>query len=100
MRLQSFGDFLSPNISFSSGPGSISAFNSNEVEFTEEAEAWYYRAVDTICYGLVVHVDDAIALCVGNALLVNMVGSREVAEEMVAEAEQAALGSPYCAAAA
>jgi hypothetical protein len=43
---------------------------------------------------------DTVALCVGNSLLVNMVGSRDVAEEMVAEAEQAALGSPYCAAAA
>ena len=71
-----------------------------EAEITDEAEAWYYRAVDSICYGLVVHMDDAMALCIGNTLLLNMVGSREIADEMIADAEQAALGSPYCAAAA
>eukprot|EP00539_Tryblionella_compressa_P002435 CAMPEP_0178738506 /NCGR_PEP_ID=MMETSP0744-20121128/3549_1 /TAXON_ID=913974 /ORGANISM="Nitzschia punctata, Strain CCMP561" /LENGTH=297 /DNA_ID=CAMNT_0020391129 /DNA_START=371 /DNA_END=1264 /DNA_ORIENTATION=- len=81
------------------GPGSTVLVN-DDSEFSEEEEEWYHRALSAISYGLVVHIDDAVALSVGNTLLTNMVGSSEVAEEMVAEAEKAAHGTMHCAPAA
>lgn len=56
-------------------------------------EDLFLRAVDAICLGLVVLVDDAMSLYVGKSLLVSMVGSGEIADEMVTQAEEGALGS-------
>jgi hypothetical protein len=85
--------------SLRSGRGSNFAV-SNRVMHTEEVEAWYLRGVDAICYGLVVLFNDVVAVCVGNALLVYLVGSPEVAEEMISQAEQASIGFVHCAPAA
>jgi hypothetical protein len=70
-------------------------------KLAEEEEDWYHRAISAICYGIVVHIDDAMALSMGKSLLTNMVGSAEVAAEMILEAEKAAyISDVYCAAAA
>ena len=49
-----------------SGPGSNIQI-STDPRLAEEEEDWYHRAISAICYGIVVHIDDAMAICVGNS---------------------------------
>jgi hypothetical protein len=72
---------------FVSGPGSNVKI-SVDPKLAEEEEDWYHRAISATCYGIVIHIDDAMALSVGKS-------------EMILEAEKAAyISDVYCAAAA
>lgn len=60
------------------GPGSVAMIPQSD----EEIEL-YHRAIDAICYGLVIlHLDDCVAQTLGKNLLCCMVGPK-VAEEMM-----------------
>lgn len=64
------------------GPGSKVFVDGGELE-----NHIYHRALYAITYGLIVHVDDAVAQRVGTALLGTMVGT-DVAQEMISEVER------------
>lgn len=64
------------------GPGSKVFIGGGELE-----NHIYHRALYAITYGLILHVDDAIAQRVGHALLGTMVGT-DVAQEMISEVER------------
>lgn len=83
----------------SSGPGSNAA-TPQHCKYGEQVEDLFHRAVDVICFGLVVLVDDSMSLYVGKSLLVGVIGSRDIADEMIARAEEGAIGSKICAPAA
>jgi hypothetical protein len=84
---------------FVSGPGSNVKI-SVDPKLAEEEEDWYHRAISTICFGIVVHIDDAMVLSMGKSLLTNMIGSAEVAAEMIFAEKAAYIGDVYCTAAA